>query len=103
MAIDRTDSSYRIGSHLKHHRFDFLAFFFLAVFLAHPGLKSDIAPLPKSATPTDIRSRPDQAAFDRQRANFLVAAIAPRRTMICLLPGLDFWQLCDARNEHSYR
>jgi hypothetical protein len=27
------NSSYRIGSHLKHHRFDFLAFFFLAVFL----------------------------------------------------------------------
>jgi hypothetical protein len=29
-----THSSCRIGSHLKHHRFDFLAFFFLAVFLA---------------------------------------------------------------------
>src|SRR5258706_16180000 len=28
------NSSYRIGSHLKHHRFGFLAFFFLAVFLA---------------------------------------------------------------------
>ena len=28
------NSSYRIGSHLKPHRFDFLAFFFLAVFLA---------------------------------------------------------------------